>query len=223
MSEKIKYERRGIDQLPKWVISDTHFRHFNIISYCHRPWDCDERMLSSWRALVGSQDEILHLGDVCFSKEFVDSTIKNLPGQVSFLAGNHDKKLFHYLQDSASWELVVPFTVEIGIWTVVFSHHPLEWPLPAKTISVHGHIHNRTERSAYHINLSADATDFSPVEIRSVLEQRIKVLSSPKLLEAHNQDLERRHAEEPPRLTREEQLAQAKILRLRMRSQGFEV
>ncbi|WP_128477277.1 metallophosphoesterase family protein [Halorussus pelagicus] len=58
----------------KFILSDTHFDHRNIINYCDRPYDSVERMndalVANWNATVGEDDDVIFLGDLTMANDF---------------------------------------------------------------------------------------------------------------------------------------------------------
>src|SRR6185437_16353818 len=54
-------EGRGMRTL---LISDTHFNHTNIVTYCDRPKDFTQILIKRWNERVQPKDTIIHLGDV---------------------------------------------------------------------------------------------------------------------------------------------------------------
>lgn len=60
----------------RFIISDTHFGHANIIDYCNRPFrdvfDMDETLIRNWNEVVGKDDLVYHLGDFAFHKDKED-------------------------------------------------------------------------------------------------------------------------------------------------------
>lgn len=83
----------------RFVSSDLHFNHKNIIQYTNRPWTFEEQteeLITRWNSRVGLMDEVYHLGDFAFIKhgesgKLVD-IIKQLNGRIHFLLGNHDDR-----------------------------------------------------------------------------------------------------------------------------------
>ncbi len=80
----------------RFVTSDTHFGHANIIKYCDRPYKdrhhMNEALIENWNNVIGDGDVVYHLGDVAMgpSDEW-DAVLKRLNGYKVLVIGNHDK------------------------------------------------------------------------------------------------------------------------------------
>jgi calcineurin-like phosphoesterase family protein len=165
-------------RLPEWVIGDTHWGHNNIIRYSRRPEDHDALMIANWKELVKPSDIVLHLGDVYFKNPALVEEA-DLPGQIYFLRGNHDKDAAIHALREIGWHLIAPFQYQIGKWRFVFTHWPLE-TLEANTINVHGHTHTLPDRGGYYINLSVERWNYAPQSLESVMRERIAILDNPE-------------------------------------------
>lgn len=82
-----------------FVISDTHFRHNNILTF--EPGrltamqidghdDHDEWLIETWNSVVGEDDVVLHLGDFAFKG--IQEVQHRLNGIKILILGNHDRK-----------------------------------------------------------------------------------------------------------------------------------
>ena len=76
-----------------YVYSDTHFDHKNIIFYCNRREDWQEKFLALHKKIVGPKDTVLFLGDLGFGSP---KRMASLLAQLNFkrfiaVLGNHDK------------------------------------------------------------------------------------------------------------------------------------
>jgi calcineurin-like phosphoesterase family protein len=71
----------------RYVTSDLHFRHTNIIEYCKRPFASTEEMedglVEEIKSKVGPNDDVYHLGDFTFSTnvEVFMGIFDKLPGK----------------------------------------------------------------------------------------------------------------------------------------------
>ncbi len=123
-----------------YLISDTHFNHGNIATYCDRPGDFTEIIMRNWAATVKPEDLVIHLGDVVIGKRHeIGSVLDSLPGRKVLVRGNHDR------QSSCGWWMAHGFVfacdsmVFRGQW---LTHEPAI-SLPTNcTYNIHGHLHN---------------------------------------------------------------------------------
>jgi calcineurin-like phosphoesterase family protein len=173
-----------------WLISDTHWKHKNIIAFCNRPLDCDAQMVVNWHRLVQPTDEILHLGDLALgvgrSWGVYETLLATLTGRRFLLKGNHDRHRAAFYR-SIGFEVLdpsaLPFAPTVDSETrrtrvlrqtvlgrrLALSHVPLKddasWDL-----NLHGHIHN-----LYYlpdpkwVNLSVEVRQYQPVRLGSLI------------------------------------------------------
>jgi len=161
-----------------WLISDTHFLHHNIAGYSGRPTYMEQRIIQSWHEMVAPDDQIVHLGDVALGNlEQVQPLLAGLPGQKYLLRGNHDQRSDAYYQ-TLGFTLIPPFSLLFAGWTVSFTHapHPELVPYP-RHVNVHGHTHEKLERSLRLVNCSVEWTDYAPARAASLLADRIELLA----------------------------------------------
>lgn len=158
----------------EFVISDTHFNHFNIIGYCDRPFvtaeEMDETMIANWNAVVGKDDIVHHLGDFAFGRgsiERIEEYVARLNGSIILTRGNHDRQ-------TNSWYKRVGFADVIGgeCWQykpgVIFSHRPQ----PNKgLLNIHGHIHNlyHIHPNKLYVNMSVEVVNYTPIRLQDLL------------------------------------------------------
>lgn len=76
-----------------YAYSDTHFNHRNIILYCNRRDDWQERFLATHRRVVGPNDTVLFLGDLGFGPA---AKMREILSSLQFsrfvaILGNHDR------------------------------------------------------------------------------------------------------------------------------------
>jgi len=163
-----------------WIITDTHFGHDNIIEYCGRPKDYNERIVKAWRDKVSSQDTIIHMGDIRFGKgsDGWDSKIHGLPGNKILLRGNHDKNTSHKYH-TQGWMLVVEGLLmgsEFGgVWITHRPARPEDW----WNVNLHGHIHNAEERpyegyNKIYIRFALEIHGYTPQPLDSFLQKEMK-------------------------------------------------
>ena len=150
-----------------WVISDTHFFHNNIIKYCNRPFkdykEMNEKLVENWNNKVSPEDIVIHLGDFSSgNRENITSIRRKLNGTIILIRGSHD----HRIRADMGF-IIVEGNLRIGKY--VLSHEPLP-SLPKDFINIHGHIHQKD--SYWGKNVSVEKTNYEPIELDSILEER---------------------------------------------------
>lgn len=123
-----------------YLISDTHFNHDNIATYCDRPKDFTERIIREWNGVVKHDDLVIHLGDVLIgNRRSVDSLMAVLPGRKILVRGNHDR------QHSNTWWMEHGFSFACdgmkfrNCW---LTHEPSTSLADGCELNIHGHLHN---------------------------------------------------------------------------------
>lgn len=158
-----------------FLISDTHFWHYNIIRYCNRPFvtveEMNESLINNWNNVVSPNDIVWHLGD--FSSGTlaqIKEIFNRLNGQINLLIGNHDKRRSNSPDywKNIGFNEVVRHRKQISDY-IVFSHQPispaiLEQEYDCNTINIHGHLHDQVRHYLDHryINVSVENTEYAP-------------------------------------------------------------
>lgn len=80
----------------KFVTSDLHIFHHNIIKYSNRPFNNADEMnsvlLENWNSVVSKDDVVFNLGDFSFANdEKTVEFLNKLNGIQFFVYGNHDR------------------------------------------------------------------------------------------------------------------------------------
>ena len=154
-----------------WFVSDTHFGHENIISYCARPFSCaaemDEAMVERWNAVVKPSDKVYHLGDVAMRKSHL-GIVSRLHGKKRLIRGNHD------IFDTKDY-LNAGFQEILGVRVmanVLFSHFPVHPGSLGRFLgNAHGHIHQQPAPEGGYLNLSVERINYTPVTLEDVVAQ----------------------------------------------------
>ena len=62
--------------------SDSHFEHFNISKYCHRPFgsrkEMDDALIANWNAVVPEDGIVVHCGDFMLPHKNGDKEYKKI-------------------------------------------------------------------------------------------------------------------------------------------------
>ena len=77
--------------------SDTHWGHFNISKYCHRPFnsrsEMDKTLIDNWNKVVPEDGIVVHCGDFMLpNKEDIreyEKILRKLNGTILLCRGNH--------------------------------------------------------------------------------------------------------------------------------------
>ena len=132
--------------------SDTHFNHFNICKYCHRPFtsrsEMNEALIDNWNSKVPENGIVIHCGDFMLAKDTKEyfPFLKKLNGNIILVRGNHDVIDLGLYND---YHLAVHDKVIIfcdGV-TIEANHEPL-MAYPAN-YNVFGHIHTLADGTCY--------------------------------------------------------------------------
>ena len=178
-----------------WVISDTHFRHSNILNFIDhntgkpvRPMfidvdAMDEHIIERWNSVVRPGDKVYHLGDVVMGdQEWFKKNWPRLNGSKRLIVGNHDDIKFlvggGFFQKVSMWRIFPEFGL-------MFSHVPLHinslYRYPSKDstekfepeilLNVHGHLHQNPSPEGPYRNVCVETVNYTPINIE---ELRIK-------------------------------------------------
>lgn len=151
----------------RFVTSDHHFGHEQIIGYENRPFSdanrMNEALIDIWNSAVGKNDLVIHLGDFSFlPKELTESIVSRLNGRKMIILGNHDRGR------SVTWWREVGFH-EVYEYPIIYdgfyilSHEPVYVSENMPYVNVHGHTHSKCTDHPQIINVSVEVTDYKPV------------------------------------------------------------
>lgn len=138
--------------------SDTHFGHFNICKYCHRPFesrsDMDKTLIDNWNAVVPKDGIVIHCGDfTLIHKEdlkLYQKIFSKLNGKILLCRGNHD--MIPIITEPienliASVDIA---KIEVDGVKIMASHYPmLAYPTD---FQVFGHIHTMIDGTCHGID-----------------------------------------------------------------------
>lgn len=173
----------------RWVISDTHFFHKNIVKYSQRPENHDDLMFDNWNNTVGTEEKVLHLGDLALGKKEDLILLSGLNGRKELLLGNHDRRGVKIYEEIGFHVLKRSFRASYKGREIVFTHRPEDASIdklhPKKkenVLVVHGHIHRGMHREGVKggnfINLSVEEINYTPQWLPDVLDKAILRSSS---------------------------------------------
>lgn len=164
--------------VPRWVISDTHLGHANILEYC--PWrqtwakdliEHDAAIVAEWQAVVKPDDWVLHLGDFALgNKERLPKLRRQLPGRIVLVRGNHDRSLAN--MRAAGFDLVCSaISIDVDGRQWIGRHNPSAFSIREArhaTRLLHGHSHGNGYSATIHPSITSKAFDCSLDALHSV-------------------------------------------------------
>ena len=163
-----------------FFISDTHFNHANIISYCNRPFKDVEEMndvlVENWNNVVGENDIVYHLGDFGFMsgpspQHDIFHISRQLNGKIHLVRGNHDTRKMLLV---CNFERVLssPFFFDDF---AILTHKP-SVEVDPEWVRFYGHVHDSEEYPAITPRtacLCVEKWNYSPVPYE-FLKQKMK-------------------------------------------------
>lgn len=154
-----------------WFISDTHFGHNNIITYCRPQFSSVEEMedsiITNWNAAIRPQDLVYHLGDFGWKTSDAKRVRPLLNGAIRLIVGNHDD---------------IPSLAAAGLFQRIYlwkqfpdegftaSHIPMRFnQLRHSAKNLHGHVHGNLDGlEDFHRDISVESTGFAPVHFDDI-------------------------------------------------------
>ena len=142
-----------LDPNKVYFTSDTHFNHFNIAKYCHRPFksrkEMNDTLIANWNKVVPEDGIVVHCGDFILTKEEnlkdYEKIAKNLNGQILLIRGNHDRVplIIENNPESKFIAIVDIAKLVINNTRIIASHYPmLAYP---SEFQIFGHIHTLSD------------------------------------------------------------------------------
>jgi calcineurin-like phosphoesterase family protein len=155
--------------------SDTHFGHGGALGLYRRPFASvaamNEAIIERWNAVVGSDDEVWHLGDFAIRqpRAVVERLLARLQGCKHLVAGNNDTR---ETTEATGWKSVQPYTeITVEGLSLVLCHYPFRtWRDMAKGwINLHGHCHGRLQPQPRQFDVGVDVWGFRPITLPTIM------------------------------------------------------
>lgn len=200
--QKLTFSKEDLKDRQIFFISDTHWRHGNIIRYCNRPFssvqEMDHALIVNWNKTVGENDIVFHLGDFAFAdKSKWRQLLNSLNGDKFLIQGNHDRNddIPHDCFMSVDDMLQISIQDDElagGYATFILTHYPLAtWAgINRGVFNCHGHIHSTPDLSGTGFDIiiarnapwnqydvGCDRNDFTPVSY-----EELKVIFTKRML-----------------------------------------
>ncbi len=163
----------------RYIISDIHLGHENVIEHCDRPFadvnEMNQTLIANWNQIVGEDDIVFFLGDLgCFADEKeLNEWLTKLTGRIVFIEGNHDHPS-KYINGLNTHQYYI---LKQGEWEFCCTHRPENAPRFWDGWVIHGHHHN-THLEEYpfidpieqRINVSIELLDYYPLNLDTLIE-----------------------------------------------------
>jgi len=169
-----------------YLISDTHFRHGNIIPHANRPFKSveimDDHLINNWNSTVKQNDIVYVVGDFIWtqgSSQLIKELIKKLNGRIILIMGNHDRKTVSFYLSNGIQFACNKFVGRFINKNVLFIHNPAEATsadIASSEYIIHGHLHGRTPLISTRfgrkfINVSAENVNYTPINLETLLNR----------------------------------------------------
>lgn len=158
--------------MKRWIISDMHFGHKNIINLEKRPFysleEMDEAIINNWNSTVDKLETVYVLGDVSFyNMEKTKEIINKLNGYKILIMGNHDK------ERTRNWWLDIGFDEVINYPIIldgfyILSHETQYLPEESVYVNIHGHTHSKSINKYFYVNVSVENIDYKPISFDEI-------------------------------------------------------
>ena len=140
-----------------FLTSDSHYGHYHICKYCHRPFqsrsEMDQTLIKNWNSVVPEDGIVVHCGDFMLPhnediKEY-NKYLNLLHGRVLLIRGNHDLASLDWVSDKLIAVRDQAMIVVDGV--KIFAQH---YPCAAFNgdYHVYGHIHTLADGTCYGID-----------------------------------------------------------------------
>jgi len=165
--------------MARYILSDLHLGHENIIDYCDRPFtsvqEMNDTLIENWNRTVDTNDIVFFLGDL---GHFADETqlrdwLDKLDGRIVFIGGNHD----HPDEYVDSLNTHQYYILSQGDQEFCCTHRPENAPRFWDGWIIHGHHHNNhpddyplVEPETKSVNVSVELLEYEPLPVTELVE-----------------------------------------------------
>ena len=174
-------------EMKKWITSDLHFGHANIMKFCPVTrygftdvTHMNETLIKEWNQAVKPEDEVYILGDVAFcNADKAIAIMQRLNGTKILSQGNHDKKLVKDVGFRDCFKEVHTYLRmrHEGHLVVMFHFPILEWDqMHRGSVHFYGHVHgDKTGLEKYRArDVGFDATGKVVVSLDDMIADAMK-------------------------------------------------
>ncbi|MCJ2044983.1 metallophosphoesterase [Methylobacterium sp. J-078] len=163
--------------------ADTHFGDAPLVQRRRTAFGSvdahDAALIARWNAVVGPDDSVWHLGDFAAgaSRAHCAAVFARLNGVKRLVRGNHDTNRVLDLPWAEPPVESARITAQDGrgrAWRLFLSHYPhRSWPgFWRETRHLYGHTHACLPDTSRACDVGADAWDYRPVELATLLARQ---------------------------------------------------
>lgn len=167
----------------RFLFSDPHFGHKNILLIADRPFntvqEMNESLIKNWNSVVGNDDTVYLLGDICMnmSKKTITELLYQLKGDIILIMGNHDWEFGKdFWANTGRFSLVSPYPIILDKWFML-SHEPMYLTSNMPYGNIYGHVHNDNKYRDYTKNsfcVCAERINYTPIEFTDLTNKMIE-------------------------------------------------
>ena len=152
-----------------YVTSDWHLGHKSVCRWRTEFTSSeqhDELILKLYNSKVTKRDIVWFLGDIIFSKEYLQ-IVKDLPGTKRLVLGNHDTERGIDVADLCLvFDDIHGLAAYKGAW---MSHCPIHQDELRGKFNIHGHSHYHVVDDPRYYNACLEHTDYAPKPYQNIL------------------------------------------------------
>lgn len=167
--------------MARFLTSDHHFNHANIIEYANRPFGSVEEMnrelVRRWNETVSDGDVVYHLGDL--SQTSHEHWLRELNGSLILIRGNHDRLRLDRVGFPVLTECNVHAPNGLGL---TLRHYPEPWDGGGWLIHGHSHIARPAiDLEAKRACVCVELTGYRPLRFSTVADELSRITEWHKL------------------------------------------
>lgn len=159
------------------IASDLHLGHKNICKYRTQfstPEEHDEFVFNNIVNTIRKSDTLYLLGDIAFTKEWLQE-IKSIKCRYKLLiCGNHDTERNITMSDLVqTYDNVKALLSHRNYWFTHCPIHPQE--IRGRLGVIHGHLHSHIVEDDRYYNACLEHTDYKPIEFEELIKRELYV------------------------------------------------
>lgn len=153
-----------------WITADLHLGHRAICKY-RKEFDSmeehNEILYWNLRTTVNKRDTLYLLGDIAFSREWLEKIGEIECAHKKLILGNHDLMGGMTIRDLGNtYDSVEALFKHRGVW---FSHCPMHPSELYHKQNIHGHVHGGNVPDHRYLNANVEQWDYYPVSFENLV------------------------------------------------------